>query len=63
MNDQLIEDLIAVQIDRAPSHLPAEDGDALPLAIGQVHLLGRVLMIADTNVGRGRAQYDEPFPF
>ena len=61
MYDQLVEQLLAVQIDRAAAHLPPKDGDAVLAAKIHVHLLLDILEIAEAEVGRAGREQVQPF--
>ena len=61
MDDQLVEQLPPVEIDRTTTHFPPENRDALFAAVGQIHFLHRILVVADAKVRLGRRQQNQAF--
>ena len=47
----LVKDLVAVQVDRAASHLAAKDGYLVCGTVAQVDLLSQVLVVANAEIG------------
>ncbi len=59
--DELEEQLLPIQVNRSSANFPAEDRDIILAGKFQVDLLLGILVIADADVRRGRAQDKQGF--
>ena len=59
--DELEKELVPIQINSTPSHIPPEDRNILLPAVGYIHFLVHVLVIPDTDVGCCRGDQGEGF--
>jgi hypothetical protein len=59
VQDDLVKDLVAIQVDRSTAHFAAKDGDAMLAAESLVYLLFQILMVAQAHIRLAWGQYVE----